>query len=115
VGYDDGSLALYDDRCLADGPLRVVRPHGQAAVRALAPVATAAGHAVVSCGEDGQAFIVSSEGACVCVDSREDYLLAACGVAESHCVVTGGMDGQVRLTALSASAASAATAAGAPE
>mmetsp|Transcript_39501 Transcript_39501/g.79765 ORF Transcript_39501/g.79765 Transcript_39501/m.79765 type:complete len:273 (-) Transcript_39501:39-857(-) len=165
VGYDDGSLAVYDDRtsfskCKPSAgsvalspsspsfvvPLRVLRPHGNQAVRCLAPFALTAGdftsheearHFVLSGAEDCRAVVTQvtggeqkgcgdgsgggAEGAPteVVVDGREDYVLAVATIRVSSAssttgegkggdsssrlaVLTGGMDGQVRMAEMTA-------------
>ena len=109
VGFDDGSLAKYDDAKLGDGPLLVTAPHGTAAVRALVSVSAGG---VVSCGEDGRAVLVGEDGACgaCAVDGRDDFILSAASVrvgGAQVAVLTGGMDGQVRLTSIEGNAATA--------
>ncbi len=99
VGFDDGTLAEYDDRDLT-APRAVTRPHGPAAVRCL----TALPNALLSLGEDGAARLSahSLAAGAAPLDQRSDYAIAAAvtTTAAGCAVLTGGVDGQVRLFAL---------------
>jgi WD40 repeat protein len=101
VGFDDGTIAIYSDLDLTQ-PISVSKPHGSCAIRSLDTLLLKGSRCVIySASESCSAMItewdLSSSGV---VDSRADYVLnITCGEMKDHksLVITGGMEGQVRL------------------
>lgn len=111
VGFDDGTIAVYSDVDLK--PIRVQKPHGNFAIRCLDTVMVTEENMSDS-SDTTKCVIYSASESCTAmitewdlsrgdvIDTRNDYVLSITGsltsdLKEKRAVLTGGVDGQVRL------------------